>query len=521
MNYLVFLLFVGTTFSYSSCMTDTHIVPKWLYMLLGVSIIGVVWAFMIIKNKGCGISVCFLYGSVLTVCSSQAIYALAQSVGILPSGSFSRVVGSFDNPAGLAACLCMGIPSCIYFYCKSKKNLIKRVIVGICLLIVMGLLFSGSRAGLIAGLVFPTICLLFRYEVSKWTRGMVLVLMVGLLGVMYYAKKKSADGRMLMYLCAWEMVKERPWTGYGMYGVEAHYMDFQAKWLSEHSDSHFDMLADNVKHVFNEYLEIGIRFGIIGWGALTIAIVLLLLLYKRNPSGEKFCAWMSLGCIGILACFSYPLTYPFTWAVIGLNLYVLLYELQLFSCLRGTVFRNVLVLFLMFASGTLFAKVMQRIYAELEWGKLAKEAYINRNVQMYERYDALMPILGNNPYFLYNYSAGLFVGGFYEKSLQVAQRCRCYWADYDLELLQGEILLKQNCMDKAERHYMLASQMCPVRFMPLYKLYKLYKGTGQKEKQAMVGERILKKAIKINSVIIQKIRREVCRDLNISSKNMK
>ena len=55
----------------------------------------------------------------------------------------------------------------------------------------------------------------------------------------------------------------------------------------------------------------------------------------------------------------------------------------------------------------------------------------------------------------------------HEKPLLVAKRCRKYWADYDLELLQGELLVKLERYEEAEHHFLHASQMYPVRFIPL------------------------------------------------------
>ncbi len=44
----------------------------------------------------------------------------------------------------------------------------------------------------------------------------------------------------------------------------------------------------------------------------------------------------------------------------------------------------------------------------------------------------------SNPYFLYNYAAVLQEMKQYTESLEVALKCRQYWADYDLELIIGE-----------------------------------------------------------------------------------
>lgn len=43
------------------------------------------------------------------------------------------------------------------------------------------------------------------------------------------------------------MIKHEPFTGYGVGGFSAHYMDYQAQYFKEHPDSQFAILADNIK----------------------------------------------------------------------------------------------------------------------------------------------------------------------------------------------------------------------------------------------------------------------------------
>ena len=82
-----------------------------------------------------------------------------------------------------------------------------------------------------------------------------------------------------------------------------------------------------------------------------------------------------------------------------------------------------------------------------------------------------------------------------------------------MELLQGELLEQLNKLEEAEHHFLLASRMCPVRFVPLYKLYELYKRTGDEPKARQMGEMILEKPIKVESAIVRSIKADVQRDL--------
>ena len=55
-------------------------------------------------------------------------------------------------------------------------------------------------------------------------------------------------------------------------------MDYQAAYFEKHPNSRFALLADNVKHPFNEYLSITVQFGLIG---------LLILLSSFTLATEK------------------------------------------------------------------------------------------------------------------------------------------------------------------------------------------------------------------------------------------
>ena len=72
------------------------------------------------------------------------------------------------------------------------------------------------------------------------------------------------------------MVKVSPWMGHGLGSFEAHYMDYQAEYFRIYGQQNrYAMLADNVKHPFNEYMGILLNFGTIGLLILCAFIFLL------------------------------------------------------------------------------------------------------------------------------------------------------------------------------------------------------------------------------------------------------
>lgn len=94
----------------------------------------------------------------------------------------------------------------------------------------------------------------------------------------------------------------------------------------------------------------------------------------------------------------------------------------------------------------------------------------------------------------------------YEKSLQIARECELLWMDYDLQMLMADNYIHLKQYNNAEDHLEKAAAMCPVKFMPLYELVKLYIRMGKNEDAQVLARKILRKKIKIPSSYINRIK---------------
>jgi hypothetical protein len=56
--------------------------------------------------------------------------------------------------------------------------------------------------------------------------------------------------------------------------------------------------------------------------------------------------------------------------------------------------------------------------------------------------------------------------------------------------------------------------MCPVKFMPLYKLFQLYEITGNTENARKIAKVIIDKPVKVMSPTIVNIKQKVKRKIN-------
>lgn len=507
------ILCLGSLFVYSRQFTDSYIVPKWCFVVFALLVMLVYEAVNLLfgrwnKQSEMGKSV---YGFVVVVsCFLQAIFGIVQFFGFFQVSTTFGVTGSFDNPAGFAACLCAGFPFAGFLLSDSNKYL--RYVGGLIgLVIAVAVVLSQSRAGIMSIAFICFIFLNMKFFHKRWMKYLSLVCFALLLSGCYWMKKDSADGRLLIWRCSVNMVKDAPWLGHGIGSFEARYMDYQADYFRQHGQNRYSMLADNVKHPFNEYLVVLLNFGFIGLLMIFAMITLLIYCYKKHPCLEKRIAFYSLISIGIFSFFSYPFTYPFTWIVALLCIIILTkeYSVMILDC---PMIKNTVCVFILLCSLGGIYKLVKDIMAEKEWGKVSGLALCGVSGKTLPVYAGLEVKFEDNPYFLYNYAAILLENKQYEESLRVALQCRKYWADYDLELIIGE---NYQALDKhglAEKYYDNASMMCPSRFLPFYKLFHLYKDVGNRERMFDTAGTIIDKPVKIKTSAIRMMKREMKRE---------
>jgi len=87
-----------------------------------------------------------------------------------------------------------------------------------------------------------------------------------------------------------------------------------------------------------------------------------------------------------------------------------------------------------------------------------------------------------NPLFLYNYGAELNFIKEYERSIQLLEKCELYWNNYDVQMILADNNFNLERISASTKYYELASNMCPNRYMPLYKLHQVNINKGDRLK---------------------------------------
>lgn len=430
------------------------------------------------------------------VCIAQALYGIGQLMDVFPSHTSFKIVGSFDNPAGFAACLAAGFPFGLTLLEKSKVwKIIGFISLGV---VSIAIILSGSRAGIIAIAIALTVYIAHRYSIFINGKKIYIIVLFVLLTIgLIFLKKDSTMGRIGIWNNSIEMIKSRPVLGHGGGSFSSNYMLFQADYFKANPDSNYARLADNVFHPFNEYLLLTIEYGVIGL-LLLLGVFITVLFSKHKPLAPLLC----LLCVAVFSCFSYPLRYPFIQVLLAYSLVVI--SKYSVGSQRN---RSITVRILMIAMVLLVAVMLIRnILFEYKWGKIAKGLNSINTESTLKSYQDLYDQWNGNSFFLYNYGAVLNKEEHYFSSNVVMRKCIHYLNDYYVQMILGDNYFNMDKLDSARHHYELAHDMAPNRFMPLYCLMELYLKAKNHEKALEIAYIINTKEIKVSSHTITKIR---------------
>lgn len=264
-----------------------------------------------------------------------AVYGILQYFGIEPiwpkvlNPFGGRSVSTFGNPNFLSSYLVLLFPVNIFYMLNSNK---KRYIYFIAAIVYfMALLCTLTRSSWVGLIVAVGVMVwLVRKEKELLLKHKnILLLMLGMFTIIFLLWPKSrvagynptpvqrlveiADikkevygsvhQRLLIWLCAWDMVKEKPLLGKGWGCFELFYPYYQGKYLFLDTFRRFRTHANNAH---NEILEIWSQTGFIGMGIYVWFIVIIFIygikLIRQFTTEKKILASALLGSIaGMLA----------------------------------------------------------------------------------------------------------------------------------------------------------------------------------------------------------------------------
>lgn len=446
---------------------------------------------------------CF-YACLTVVALLLSLYALYQYL-FIPKHNAFLIIGSFDNPAGFAACISMLFPYVLFVKYKktSQERLWNGVIAIVC---ITSVILSQSRTGIIglsSTLLLWTLNTNRNYFVflkkNKWFKNLIFSfsLLFLIVFLLYFFKSDSTSGRLFIGRISLSLLLDAPFLGSGVNTFMAKYMSSQADYFAMNPESIFSLLADNTKHPMNEYLLILIEYGVCGFVLLGICIVFLRYSYLSSKSYYKIPALYSLISLLLVSMFSYPMKYPIIWILTGIAIAIIIdggsKEYKMHPIIKTMVAMFIIIFVL--------TPICQRWIDERRWFKIANIHQSGRTVEVIYEYEDLYKRM-KDVSFLYNYAAELSIAQEYEYSNKILKECTNYINDTDVQLLMAENYVQLKEYNKASECLLFAHNMCPNRFIPLYRLMVLYIESNKKSDARNVAKIIVNKQIKISSSTI-------------------
>ena len=467
----------------------------------------------------------------------EALYGLGQLYGIWASHhSLFSITGTFFNPGPFSGWLAAVLPIAVYGVLLEKTASVPSgrtlYYLGTVFLICAALVLipAESRAAILACVLGTVVAAwpkirslpIWRY---RWVKSaLATVTLASLLGL-YFLKKDSADGRLLIYKVTAQMIADAPLTGWGWDGFQRLSNTYQADYfLQGHGNEHEKYLAGHIEFGFNEVLEFTAEMGLIGLLIVCGIAFLLVRRWQDRPSTSFRHTPVDYLAAGVtvawctFSLFSYPMSIPALAVILpvtiaGINTALIHRDLEKSGPVdRNTFsFRLLVCAFLLACSGYGFYWTTHYIPLSLKW----KAANIHQSNKEYSManylYRELYPDLQNEGLFLQFAGKSLSLEEQYDESTPMLERALLFTSDPTIYTtlgtdysLSGPYNTEKN--DRTEYLLTQAKYMSPYKYYPRYLLAQYYNAVGQSGKAREEAAELLKIQPKVISSATAEIR---------------
>lgn len=421
----------------------------------------------------------------------QVVVGLGQLLGVCSSGHhLYAVTGNFFNPAPYGAFIAVMFAVVVAVYKERPGH-----ILGIAVIVMTVMLpATWSRAALMSFAV--SLGIMYRAWVRNNYR-QVGIFAVVFLVILYFLKRGSADSRMLMMLVSLRTWADNLWVGTGIGSYLQALGEGMATYFTCHPDSMFIPSVGIVDRPFNEPLRVAVEQGMAGLIPFTIAI--LLTARRLWLAGSPL--FYALVSLLVFSMFSYPFTIPAFSTMLSV---IMAYAANLG---KQYVFRPMMVF--PFASvgiscAFIYFQLLPRMEAEKDYDRFSQihdEAFI-------KDYYELLPLLNDNPKFLFDFGTLLRDSGRYNDSNAMLRQGTSLSADPMFHIIMGRNYEDMLEYDKADSLYDHAFRMVPNRIYPLYRKMKLYEVMGDITRCKSMACQVQNFRVKVESPATRDMKRE-------------
>lgn len=397
---------------------------------------------------------------IVLLCCSIALYesalGLMQVFGLRASGHAGfALTGTFSNPGpygGFIAVLLAVLASYAYMNRKSENRFVRVVVLLSGLSALMCFLVLPASMSRAAWLSFSVAALVFAFSEGRlayWMsmyKGRTLIVSVALVVLLigaFFMKKDSAIGRLHIWHMELRAIAEKPFSGHGKGSFLGVYGQTQAEYFSYPGSRPETIIrvAGCPEYAFNEYLKIGVEYGIPAMLAVIAILIFTVSLLGRRRSPFAY----GLIAFCVFAFFSYPL-----------------------SALKP------------------------KSEAEKEWESLRYLSQMELYDDAVEEYAPFYEQLNDNYRFMYDYGYALYKCGKYAESIMVLKEGTKISSDPMFYNILGRNYEALGCYADARYAYLHSHQMVPQRIYPLYLLMRMELRNNGNDEAVKYGEMIMK-----------------------------
>ena len=368
---------------------------------------------------------------------------------------------------------------------------------------------------------------LFNTKLKRFviTTNIILFVIAGIYG-MYYLKKDSANGRIVIWKATGKMIADNFITGVGFGKYEAHYMDYQANYLKGKEDTQEAYLAGETNYAYNTILKQIAELGFVG---LILIILILYSIFKQKIKNltkidDLFLLSAKTALLGIIifSMFSYP-EHIISIKIIFISLLAFISNKNKTVTIKGFNYKTnskqklvikTFLLLLIIIGNFISIPIYKKFYKATNSWKNANFLY---NVTAYndciKDFEIAYPVLKNNGQFLLNYGKALSMAEKHKNAIKILTETEKHLKNTIVYTTMGNSYKVLGLTKKAEKAYKKAWQMIPSRFYAKYLLAKLYDETGQNKKAKNIANELLIKKVKIHSTAIYEIKIEMAKIL--------
>ena len=428
----------------------------------------------------------------------ESIVALLQLFGWIDSGNHLFVLtGTFKNPgpfgAFLAMCVAVAGSAAYRLFNQEKKSFWFLFLASaFCAMLLPA---SMSRGAIVALFIAGCVFLLKEFKAASWLKqhkmsaAYIAVAILAICVGLFYLKKDSAIGRLHIWNIECRAILKHPF-GTGPGSFEETYGAVQEEYFrAKKRPAAIVRVAGCPDHSFNEFLGIGVEFGIPGMllAVSFVVICIYVLLAKRSPLAY------GLIVLAAFAFFSYPLDVP----LLAGSLSIILGAGTAEALKMTTKKWPLAISFVALASSVYVLAVIQlpkeieRENAEASWRKAKYWSDTKRYDLAVEEFALAKNTMSNNKNFLYDYGYALYLAQRYEESLIVLESGAHISNDPMFHNIIGRNCEALGNVICAEEEYWKAHYMVPCRLYPLQRLMLLYLRQGRYEEAASIREKAL------------------------------